>query len=153
MSATCGVFMMSNVVLLSHFKFFQDHDNQKSAIFWMLLIQISLSMCMSLAFEKQVFDCKWTDWILIIAHSATFVLIIPMEIYFSSRLPGVVISVIGSTAIVYPFIAQYTILSHIHSGYMNVVEIGGICLVMFGSVFPAIVKAVTQTSKMNGTMK
>ncbi len=147
MSASLGIFMMSNVLLLSTYNCLQDPDTQKSALFWMLLLGITLSICMSLIFEEQVFYCHGTDWLLILAHSSIYFVVIPLEIYFSSRLPGVVISVIGSTSIIYVFIAQYTFLSHIHSGYMNWIEVSGICIIIVCSIFPSIVQGIAKKKK------
>ena len=110
-------------------------------------------MSFTLAFEKQVFYCEWKDWLLILGHCGTYVVIIPLEMYFSSRLPGVVISVIGSTSIIYVWIAQFSFLSHIHGGYMNWIEICGICIIIFTSVFPSVVKMFREKKDTEKTVK
>ena len=153
LSASLGILMMFNVIIVSHFKFLQDQDNHKTAIFWMLLLGISLSICISLAFEKPVINCSWADWLMILGHSGAYIFILPLEIYYSSRLPGVVISVTNSSSIIYVSIAQYTFLSHIHSGYMNWIEICGICVVTISSIFPSVVKAITEKDNMDGIEK
>ena len=111
----------------------------------MLLIGFISSICISCTFETLVFDLKWTDWILITVHSGTYGLKIPLEMHVASRLPGVVIAVIASTSIIYGWIAQYTFLKHIHSGYMNWVEVCGICCVIIASIIPSVVKSCTSS--------
>ncbi len=150
MSFGAGFFLMLNVVIVSHYTFLQDPENQRTSMFWMLLLGIISSECMSLTHEKQVINCHWTDWLLVIGHSITYGLKIPLEMYVSSRLPGVVISVIMSTSIIYVFIAQYSFLAHIHSGYMNVTEICGIIIVTISSVLPSVVKAMTKKEDCSG---
>ncbi len=109
----------------------------------MLLIGFISSICISCTLETLAFNLKWTDWILITVHSGTYGLKIPLEMHVASRLPGVVIAVIASTSIIYGWIAQYTFLKHIHSGYMNWVEICGICCVIVASIIPSVVKSCT----------
>ncbi len=100
-----------------------------------------LSIIWSLAAEEQAFALQWTDWLLVVGHVATFIFIYPLYFCMSTRIPGSLISIIGSTSTMYVSIAQYTFLSDIKPGNHNWLEIFGACVILISSVGASIVKA------------
>ncbi len=130
--------MTTDMIILSHFAFLRQHGNHTVVIFWMSLVATSFSICISLAIEEQVLPADLTDWLLVFGHCGTYGLIISVNMYVCSRLSGVVLSLIGGTSVIYMVIAQYTLLSNIHAGNHNWLEICGLVLVLVSSIFPSV---------------
>ncbi len=145
MSGAYGLLMLTDMILLRHFTFLQQRENRPVVIFWMSMIGSSLSVLVSLGMEKQTIPSTLMDWLIVFGHCGTFGIMILLKIFVcSSRLPGVVISLIGSTSIIYMTISQYTFLSNLHPGNHNWLEIAGVCIVLTSSILPSIVKYVQE---------
>ncbi len=97
-------------------------------------------MLAAFLFENFTLELGWQDWILIMGHSATYIAIMLLYLYACALVPSLV-ALIGSTSTVYALIAQYTILSGIHPGNRNWMEIIGVALVIITSVVPSVVRA------------
>ncbi len=138
LSAIYGIFLLFDMLILFHFNFLHEQENQNTVIFWMLVIGTVLSFCVSAATEKLVIPSTVTDWLLVFGHCGTYGVILSTNMYVCSRLPGVVISLIGGTSVIYMCLAQYTFLSHIQSGNQNALELCGVGVVLLSSIFPPV---------------
>ncbi len=130
--------MLLDILILSHFNFLQKQENQNVVILWMLLFGTTFSLCLSFAFEEPIIPGTLTDWLLVFGHCGTYGVILSINMHVCSRLPGVVLSLIGGTSVIYMVIAQYTFLSHIHAGNHNWLELCGVAVVLFSSIFPSV---------------
>ncbi len=144
MSSAYGFLLMLNVLIISHYNYLHHIKNQTVAIFWMSLTATIFSLCISLAAEELFIPDTIMDWMLVFWHCGTYGIILSLDMYVCSRLPGVVISLIGGTSVIYMCLAQYTFLSHIHSGNRNVLELCGVALVLLSSLMPPVVQYVNE---------
>ncbi len=139
-SVAQGLFVMTDMIILSHFSCLEQLENQKPVIFWMSLLGTGFSLGISLVIEKLVIPLTLTDWLLVFGHCGTYAVIIPLNMYVCARLPGIALSLIMGTSVIHMLIAQYMELLGIQRGNHNVLELCGVGIVLFSSVFPHVVK-------------
>ena len=142
-----GFLTMTDIIIVSHFTFLQQHKNQIIAIFWMGMNGTIISLCVSLAIEEQTIPTNVTDWILMFGNCTAYGLTMFVKLYVFPRLSGVLISLISSTSIIYLVGAQYLILYNIQPGNHNVLELCGVAVVLCGSIFPSVVKYLKERTK------
>ncbi len=137
-----GVLLAIDMGIVHHYTYLQKHENQNIVIFWMLLFGTVISVVISACIERQklALPNNATDWLLVVGHCGGYGAIISLNIYVYSVLPGVLVSLISSTTLLYLVLAQYTFLSHIHAGNHNWLELFGAGLVLFSSIAPSLKK-------------
>ena len=135
-----GISSALDIIAVFWYEFLQSTDNQIKTLFWLCVSGLVLSAAAAFSFENFTLELDWSDWLLIMGHSATYIAIMLLYMYASALVPGL-IALIGSTSTVYVLVAQYTVLSGIHPGNRNWMEILGVALVIITSVAPSVVKA------------
>ncbi len=141
-----GFFIGMETIVIYLYPYLQDMNNQFKALFWSCIFGGISSLVASLCVEEINLNLPWTDWILIICHSTSFVLLTPPFVIASAYVPSLV-NIIGSTTTIWVVLAQYTVLSSIHPGNRNLMEIIGVVLMILCSVIPSIVKTRKQKNK------
>ncbi len=141
MSIMYGLFETTDMVIVNHFSYLQARENQNAVLFWLSFTGTAISLCISLPAERLTIPKNWTDLTLVLVHCGGYSLIIYLNIYCCSTVPGVVLSLIHSTAIIYLVIAQYTFLSNVQRGNHNWLEILGCVIILVSSILPSIHKA------------
>ncbi len=141
LSILYGLFETTGMVIVNHFAYLQTRENQNTVLFWLTFTGTFISLCISLPTEKLTIPQNWADLTLVIVHCTTYSLIIYLNIYCYSTVPGVIYSLIHSTEIIYLVIAQYTFLAGIKSGNQNWLEVCGCGIIFICSILPSAHKA------------
>ncbi len=139
----CGVTMSTDTFIVHHYTYLHKLENQYVVMFWYCLTGATLSAIGSLALEEQTFFLNWKDWILILVHCITYCIIMLLYFYICTMIPGIIISLIGSTSTIWMVVAQYTVLSNIQRGNHNWLELLGAGIVLTSSLSALLIKAKT----------
>ena len=115
-AALSGVLITMEMWLINHYDYLHEQTNQKITIFWTCIVGTILSAGSALVFEQLSLPQSITDAILVLIHSATYVLNLLLYMYSSTHIPGTVVSIIASTSTVYLIVSQYTFLKGWHKG-------------------------------------
>ncbi len=143
-----GILGAAEIITVFWYQYLHDLNNQIKTLFWACVSGGILSAGAALAIEKINFNLPWTDWLLILGHSITFVFHMPLFMYASVYVPGLV-SIIGCTSTVYVTLAQYSFLSDIHGGNRNWMEIIGVLLILCSSLITSVVKQRKQNNYLH----
>ncbi len=136
-----GVLWVADMVFIYHYPFLQNPINQTKTVFWICAIATLISAAGALATEKINLNISWTDWLLVLGHTASFAILLISYMYACSVVAGILNALVACTSMAYITLAQYTFMSRIHPGNHNWVEILGVVLVMISSTLPSVVKA------------
>ena len=101
--------------------------------FWSLMFCIIVSASLMGIFERPIFPQTWTDAFYTFGHSISYVVIWIGSILVVLYISGNTINIILSTTVVLMLLPQYTVLSSIHPGHRNWIEVVGAVLVLLGS--------------------
>ena len=126
-----GILISINILLVKKFPFLGQE--LLATCFWGIALGIVISAIAMAIFENPVLPESWLDFGYILGHCCTFGLIWFFCLIGSSYVSGNTVNIIYSTSPVFMLISQYTVLSSIHPGNGNWIEVVGTILVLLGS--------------------
>ena len=139
-----GILQTTANLIIYNYPFLQKQSNQVKTLFWNSAMGASISVLGALTLEDINFNLNWTDWLLTLGHCGTFAVILLLQMYISSVMPGVIFTLIGTTTVLYALIAQYSFLRGIHPGNHNWMEVLGVVLMIICVTFPPVIKVWKQ---------
>ncbi len=141
-AAMDGIEMTLEAFLILHYEYLQKKENQAVCIFWSCLSGTVISAIGSIALEDQTFQLEWTEWVLVFGHCGSYCFVYPLFFYVCTRIPGTLVSLLLSTSTVFVIIAQYSLsmISSLHPGNHNLLEVCGAGVVLVSSGLASIVK-------------
>ena len=101
-------------------------------LFWAFLTNTLLSAAFMLALETPVLPSNWFDATMVTIHSVECALLWRLYIYAPKHISGNTLTIILTSDVVVMLIFQYTVLSSIHPGHRNWIEVVGVFLVLLG---------------------
>ena len=117
-------------------------ENLSIVLFWSCLLCAAVSIVAMAIIETPTFPSNWRDTTLVGIHAASFIINWPAFVYGFKHLSGNTVNIICCTTIVLMLIPQYTILSSIHPGHRNWIEVTGIVLVLLGTSSQSVLELV-----------
>ena len=90
--------------------------------------------------EKPVLPKTCYDTLMVCIHCGTSVIVWPSHVYGLRYISGNTANILSCSEVVLMLIPQYTILSSIHPGNRNWIEVVGVFLVLFGSSLESVVE-------------
>ena len=126
-SVIAGICLSLELVIIKRNPFLGDHH-----LFWAFLTNTLLSASLMLALETPVLASNPFDAIMVIIHSVECAVIWRLYIYAPKYISGNTLTLILTSDVVVMLIFQYTVLSSIHPGQRNWIEVVGVILVLFG---------------------
>ena len=133
-----GVGVSATIVLNKRHPYMMQHVIE--VLFWVFLIGTVLSLVAMAIFEHPVLPGSWYSFFLVSIHCLAFVAGWPLRLYAVERISGNTVNIICSTSVVFMLISQYTVLSSIHPGHRNWIEVVGVVLVLVGSTLGSLVE-------------
>ena len=101
-------------------------------LFWAFLTNTLLSAILMLALETPVLPNNWFDATMVTIHSVECAVLWRLYIYAPRYISGNTLTLILTSDVVVMLIFQYTVLSSIHPGHRNWIEVVGVILVLLG---------------------
>ena len=101
-------------------------------LFWAFLTNTLLSATLMLALETPVLPSNWFDATMVTIHSVECAVLWHLYIYAPKHISGNTLTIILTSDVVVMLIFQYTVLSSIHPGHRNWIEVVGVFLVLLG---------------------
>ena len=135
-SWSCGVLIIKKQEYM--------RKNKTDVLFWVFLIGTLLSAIATSIFESPILPKSWMHVSLIFIHSAVYAAMWPLMMFSAKTISGNTITLICSMSIVGMLIPQYTVLSSIHPGNRNWMEVVGVVLVLLGSSFGSLFEFAKQ---------
>ena len=126
-----GTLLSSQTAMVKKFSFLAEDVVLTG--FWSLLFSIILSAALVGIFENPTLPQNWMDGLYICGHSFSYVFIWTTSILTALYISGNTTNIITSTTVVLMLLPQYTVLSSIHPGHRNWVEVVGVVFVLLGS--------------------
>ena len=148
-SLSVGVGILDTFIV-SFIKYHSDFfttDNLLISLSWSYVAGTVLSLITMLLFEKPVFPLDIKDLLLVSGHVLTYVLLMPLHLYGSLLISGNLGSIIKTSRQLFMLVAQYLFLANVYPGHRNWIEVVGVVLVTFGSVFSSVVEIVKSFRK------
>ena len=118
-----GLLTSVQISVVKHYNDFFTTHNLLISLSWSYVTGTVLSLIPMLIWEDPVIPNMVKDILLVIAHVRTYVFIMPLHLYGSLLISGNLGSIIRTSELVVMLIAQYTILSNIHSGHRNWIDV------------------------------
>ena len=132
----CGLTFDLDVLMVKRNPYF--NEDKLEVIFWIYFTNTIYSSIFIFILETPVLPSNWFDSVLVIVHGLTYAAIWPLYIYGPKYISGHTVSAIISTQVVMMLIFQYTVLSSIHPGHRNWMEVVGVILVLIGSTASSV---------------
>ena len=132
----CGVTFDLDVLMVKRNPYF--NEDKLEVIFWIYFTNTIYSTIFIFILETPALPSNWFDSVLVIVHGLTYAAIWPLYIYGPKYISGHTVSAIISTQVVMMLIFQYTVLSSIHPGHRNWMEVVGVILVLVGSAASSV---------------
>ena len=132
----CGVTFDLDVLMVKRNPYF--NEDKLEVIFWIYFTNTIYSTIFIFIIETPVLPSNWFDSVLVIVHGLMYAAIWPLYIYGPKYISGHTVSAIISTQVVMMLIFQYTVLSSIHPGHRNWMEVMGAILVLVGSAASSV---------------
>ena len=101
-------------------------------LFWAFLTNTLLSAALMLALETPVLPNNWFDATMVTIYSAECAVLWRLYLYAPKYISGNTLTIILTSDVVVMLIFQYTVLSSIHPGHRNWIEVAGVFLVLLG---------------------
>ena len=101
-------------------------------LFWAFLTHTLLSAALLFALETPVLPSSWFDATMVTIHSVECAVLWRLYIYAPRFISGNTLTLILASDVVVMLIFQYTVLSSIHPGHRNWIEVVGVILVLLG---------------------
>ena len=126
-SIISGITLTLELLIIKRNPFLSDQH-----LFWAFLTNTLLSAILMLALETPVLPSNWFDGVMVIIHSVECAVLWRLYIYAPKHISGNTLTLILTSDVVVMLIFQYTVLSSIHPGHRNWIEVVGVILVLFG---------------------
>ena len=127
-----GVMLTVEALLFKKCPFIME--NAVIAVFWASLVAAVGTVLISASVENMSLPKTWSHAFYVFGQSVGFSLVWPTFYYAVKYLSGNTVNIVVSTSVVFFLISQYTVLSSIHPGHRNWIEVLGVCLVLIGSI-------------------
>ena len=108
--------------------------------FWTLIVGVIFSAVAMAIFENPVVPRNWLDGLFISGHCFTYAVIFTTGVIGNMYVSGNTVTIMYSMTIVLMLIPQYTVLSSIHPGHRNWMEVVGAFLVLLGSSLGSVLE-------------
>ena len=131
-----GIGVSSCVATVKNFPFLTQ--DVFVAGFWSIGIGSLISAVFMAIFENPTLPANWIDWLILQTHCWSYVITWLATVYAPKYISGNTINIIFSTSAILMLIPQYTVLSSIHPGHRNWMEVVGVLLVLLGSSLGSI---------------
>ena len=122
-------------------------ENYVTAFYWYYLISTILSAVAMMIFEHAVLPETLYEVFLIAGHSFGYVFNLPIYNFTAKYVSGNTVTIIYSTTVVFMLIPQYTVLSSIHPGHRNWIEVLGVGFVLIGSISKSLLELFSGRGK------
>ena len=122
-----GITLTFELLIIKRNPFLDDRH-----LFWAFLANTLLSAALMLALETPVLPSNWFDAAMVMIHSVECAVLWRLYIYAPKHISGNTLTLILTSNVVIMLIFQYTVLSSIHPGHRNWIEVIGVILVLAG---------------------
>ena len=136
-----GISISSQTVVVKKFPFIGEDVIVTG--FWTLMFCSIMSAILSLASEMPTWPQTWSDGLYICGHSVCYCMTWITGLVAPYYLSGNTVNIVYSTSVVLMLIPQYTVLSSIHPGHRNWIEVLGVVLVLFGSSLGSLLELLS----------
>ena len=136
-----GISMSSQTALVKTYPFVGE--DVTITAFWSLIFCTIVSAVLMGIFENLTLPQNWMDVLFIGCHSFSYGIILTTSLIVALYISGNTMNIIFSTTVVIMLLPQYTVLSSIHPGHRNWIEVLGVVLVLLGSSFGSIVELLS----------
>ena len=138
LATVSGISTAADILLVKRYPYLAEHF--LGVLFWCFASGTVLSVILMLLIEKPVLPDTWFDITMVLLHSLIYALYWPFYMYAAATISGNTINNIYTSSTVFTLIAQYTVLSSIHPGHRNWIEVAGVVLVILGCTLSSIVQ-------------
>ena len=145
LSVVAGVTLTTDVLMLKGSQYILD--NYITAFYWCYLFTTIMSAVVMVIFEHMVLPETLYEVLLIAGHSFGYAFNLPIYTFTAKYVSGNTVTIIYSTTVVFMLIPQYTVLSSIHPGNRNWIEVLGVALVPMGSISKSLLELFSDRSK------
>ena len=140
-----GLCVALEVLVVKRNPYLNDHPLE--ILFWGWTFGTLVSIALMFIIETPVLPSNWFDTTMVFIHSATCAFIWPLFMYGSRTISGNTVAIIVSSNVVLMLFSQYTVLSSIHPGHRNWMEVVGVVLVLLGSSMSSILELIMNNSR------
>ena len=140
LSLVSGVMISVEAILLKKKTFIKEHLNV--VVFWASLGTGIVSAVVMVGFENPVLPTSWFQLVFVMGQSVCFSVNWLTLFYAAKYISGNTINIVLSTSLVFFLVAQYTVLSSIHPGHRNWMEVVGVVLVLIGSTVKTVLEMI-----------
>ena len=135
-----GIMLTGEALVIKKYNYIRDNFNVVA--FWSLFSSSIIATTLMAILETPTLPDSWTEALYVLGQSIGFTLSWP-TIYFAAQyISGNSINMIFSTSVVFMLLAQYTVLSSIHPGHRNWLEVLGVIFVLVGSSLKSMFELV-----------
>ena len=138
LAIAAGIMLTVEAILVKKCPFIME--NFVIAVFWVSSIATAAATIISVVVEDIKLPKTWSHGFYVFGQSVVFSLVWPTIYYAVKYLTGNTVNMVFSTSVVFFLIAQYTVLSSIHPGHRNWMELVGVIFVMFSSILKSILE-------------
>ena len=143
LSLATGIIITINIALVKHYNDFFTPKNTFVSLIWSYASGTAISLIPVAIFETPVFPVEVKPVLLVSGHVVTYVFVMPLLMYGSQLISGNLGSIIMTTRLLFLLVGQYLFLVNIYPGNRNWIEVTGVLLVSFGSVFSYVIEMFT----------
>ena len=134
-----GIIITVNIPVVKHYSDFFTPENTFISLIW----SYAISLIPMAIFEMPVFPVEVKPVLLVGSHVLTYVVVMPLLMYGSQLISGNLGSIIMTTRLLFLLAGQYLFLVNIYPGNRNWIEVTGVLLVSFCSVFSSVTELFT----------
>ena len=138
LAVIAGIMLTVEAILVKKCPFVME--NFVTAIFWSSLVAAVVTASISVSVEDVTLPRTWIHGFYAFGQSVAFSLGWPTFYYAVKYLSGNTVNMVFSTSVVFFLIVQYTVLSSIHPGHRNWMEVVGVIFVLFSSILKSILE-------------
>ena len=138
LAMAAGIMLTVEAILVKKCPFIME--NFVIAVFWSSVVAAVGAAIISASLEDIKLPRTWSHGCYVFGQSVVFSLIWPTFYYAVKYLSGNTVNMVFSTSVVFFLIVQYTVLSSIHPGHRNWMEVVGVIFVLFSSILKSILE-------------
>ena len=143
-SVIAGIALSLELLIIKRNPFLGDRH-----LFWAFLANTLLSATLMVALETPVLPSNWFDATMVTIHSVECAILWRLYIYAPRYISGNTLTLILTSDVVVMLIFQYTVLSSIHPGHRNWVEVVGVILVLLGCSMASLLELLNTKNPEN----
>ena len=141
----CGLNASLSMLIFKRRPYLGQHMGE--TMFWAFLISVLISAVPMVIYETITVPKTWFQVLLVSIHCIGCILSWPSYIYALRYVSGNTINIMYSTSVVLVLVPQYTVLSSIHPGHRNWMEVLGVVLVLLGASFGSVLEIYSNRLK------